>query len=69
MLRDMGVTVPITGFPRGAGAMLPEYARVTGVTAVGLDTAAVPLFVNTALPEGIARFRDHLDPLPVDRRR
>ena len=62
MLRDMGVTVPITGFPRGAGAMLPEYARVTGVTAVGLDTAAVPLFVNTALPEGMP-VQGHLDPL------
>lgn len=62
MLRDMGVTVPITGFPRGAGAMLPEYAQVTGVTAVGLDTAAVPLFVNTALPEGMP-VQGHLDPL------
>jgi len=62
MLRDMGVTVPITGFPRGAGAMLPEYARITGVTAVGLDTAAVPLFVNTALPEGMP-VQGHLDPL------
>jgi uroporphyrinogen decarboxylase len=62
MLRDMGVSVPITGFPRGAGAMLPEYARITGVTAVGLDTAAVPLFVNTALPEGMP-VQGHLDPL------
>ena len=62
MLRDMGVTVPIMGFPRGAGAMLPEYAEVTGVTAVGLDTAAVPAFVKASLPAQMP-VQGHLDPL------
>ena len=51
-LRKMGIDVPIIGFPRGAAAKLPEYVETTGVTAVGLDTAAVPSFVNNALPEG-----------------
>ena len=35
--------VPVIGFPRGAGAMYPEYRRrETGVAAVALDSA-VPL--------------------------
>ena len=61
-LRSMGVTVPIIGFPRGAGAMLPIYADATGVTAVGLDTAAVPGFVNSTLPASMP-VQGHLDPL------
>ncbi len=61
-LRAMGVTVPIVGFPRGAGVMLDAYAKETGVTAVGLDTAAVPAFVNSVLPSGMP-VQGHLDPL------
>lgn len=61
-LRDMGITVPIIGFPRGAAAMLGAYAEETGVTAVGLDTAAVPDFVNSVLPKGMP-VQGHLDPL------
>jgi len=38
--------VPIIGFPRGAGAMIGDYARITGVDAVGLDTQS-PLTVLT----------------------
>lgn len=61
-LRDMGITVPIIGFPRGAAAMLGDYAAETGVSAVGLDTAAVPSFVNSVLPENMP-VQGHLDPL------
>ncbi|MEE2920767.1 MAG: uroporphyrinogen decarboxylase [Pseudomonadota bacterium] len=61
-LRKMGIDVPIIGFPRGAAAMLPEYVETTGVTAVGLDTAAVPSFINAALPDGFP-VQGHLDPL------
>lgn len=61
-LRELGVTVPITGFPRGAGAMLPAYAEQTGVTAVGLDTSVVPEYVNAALPKDMP-VQGHLDPL------
>lgn len=61
-LRAMGVSVPIIGFPRGAGVMLPEYVRETGVTAVGLDTAASPVFINAELPQGLP-VQGHLDPL------
>lgn len=61
-LREMGITVPIIGFPRGAGVMLPEYVAETRVTAVGLDTAAVPAFVNQNLPANFP-VQGHLDPL------
>ncbi len=61
-LRSMGITVPIIGFPRGAAAMLGEYVHETGVTAVGIDTAATPAFVNNILPEGMP-VQGNLDPL------
>jgi len=61
-LRELGVDVPITGFPRGAGAMLPAYAAQTGVTAVGLDTSVVPEYVNDVLPKTMP-VQGHLDPL------
>ncbi|MCL4129512.1 UNVERIFIED_CONTAM: hypothetical protein GTU68_016430 [Idotea baltica] len=61
-IRERGLTVPIIGFPRGAGAMLPAYAAETGVTAVGLDTGTVPTFVSAALPKDLP-VQGHLDPL------
>ncbi len=61
-LRELGVDKPIIGFPRGSGPMLAEYVGETDVTAVGLDTAAVPQHVNTSLPEGFP-VQGHLDPL------
>ena len=36
--------VPVIGFPKGAGAKLPAYARETGVDAVGLDETVDPLW-------------------------
>ena len=61
-LRAMGVMVPVIGFPRGAGVMIEAYAKETGVTAVGLDTAAVPAYVNSVLPKDMP-VQGHLDPL------
>lgn len=63
-LRADGVTVPIIGFARGCGALLPSYAAQTGVQAVGLDTGQVPSFVNSALPKGFP-VQGHLDPLSL----
>ncbi|HBH90955.1 uroporphyrinogen decarboxylase [Ponticaulis sp.] len=63
-LRSAGVTVPIIGFPRGAGAKLADYVAQTGVNSVGLDTGQVPSFVNTSLPKGFP-VQGHLDPLSV----
>ena len=61
-LRELGVNLPIIGFPRGAATMLPAYAAETGVSAVGLDTAVTPSFVNRELPNDFP-VQGHLDPL------
>lgn len=37
-LKETCPDVPIIGFPRGLGALYPDYVRETGVDAVGLDS-------------------------------
>lgn len=61
-LRDMGVTVPIIGFPRGAATMIGSYADQVAVNGLGLDTAISPAHVLKAVPETIA-VQGHLDPV------
>lgn len=39
-LRAAGVTAPVIGFPRGAGALVEGYAAAAGVEGVALDTQA-----------------------------
>jgi uroporphyrinogen decarboxylase len=39
-LREMGVDLPVIGFPRGAGALVDVYADKAAVTAVALDVQA-----------------------------
>jgi uroporphyrinogen decarboxylase len=39
-VRAAGVTAPFIGFPRGAGALVENYAEATPVEAVALDTQA-----------------------------
>jgi uroporphyrinogen decarboxylase len=39
-LRQMGVTLPVIGFPRGAGALVDGYAANATVDAVALDVQA-----------------------------
>jgi uroporphyrinogen decarboxylase len=49
-LRGLGVTAPVIGFPRGATeTQIVAYARETGVTALGLDTAADPEALHARL--------------------
>ena len=54
--------VPVIGFPKGAGAKLPAYARETEVDALGLDETIDPLWAARALPEGLP-VQGNLDPL------
>lgn len=61
-LRDMGVTVPIIGFPRGAATMIKSYADQVAVNGIGLDTAISPDHVLKAVPETMA-VQGHLDPV------
>jgi uroporphyrinogen decarboxylase len=39
-LRELGVTVPIIGFPRGGASLLDEYAAGSGVDVIGMDVTA-----------------------------
>jgi len=56
--------VPIIGFPKGAGAKLPQYARETGVDAVGLDETVDPVWANAVLPDALP-VQGNLDPLAL----
>ncbi|MPT48706.1 MAG: uroporphyrinogen decarboxylase [Sphingobium sp.] len=56
--------VPIIGFPKGAGSKLVNYARETGVDAVGLDETIDPVWANDHLPAGIP-VQGNLDPLAL----
>lgn len=60
-LEELGVTVPVTGFPRGAGALLGRYARETGVSALGVDTQTPAHFARGQAPAGMA-LQGNLDP-------
>lgn len=53
---------PVIGFPKGAGAKLAEYARRTGVDAIGLDETVDPEWANRELPDGMP-VQGNLDPL------
>jgi uroporphyrinogen decarboxylase len=60
-LRELGVTVPIIGFPRGAGAQIAAYANETGVTALGVDTQTPADFAIEVTPEAMP-LQGNLDP-------
>jgi uroporphyrinogen decarboxylase len=61
-LKDSHPDVPVIGFPKGAGAKLPAYARETGVDAVGLDETLDPAWAMRELPAGMP-VQGNLDPL------
>lgn len=60
-VRALGVTVPVIGFPRGAGALIGRYAHETGVTALGVDTQTPPAFARAQAPAGMP-LQGSLDP-------
>ena len=60
-LRDLGVTAPIIGFPRGAGAQVQAYAHETGITALGVDTQTPADFAIEITPERFP-LQGNLDP-------
>jgi uroporphyrinogen decarboxylase len=63
-LREIGVTVPVIGFPRGAGVQIAAYANETGVTAMGIDTQTPAGFAIKAAPERMP-LQGNLDPLAL----
>ena len=63
-LRQRCPGTPIIGFPKGAGAKLPAYARETGVDALGLDETVDPVWADAVLPKGLP-VQGNLDPLAL----
>lgn len=60
-VRELGVTVPLIGFPRGSAALAELYATECAVQAVALDTAC-PLEVGRRV-QAIKPIQGALDPL------
>src|SRR3954452_5623777 len=54
----------IIGFPRGAGALLPDYVESTGVDAVSIDWAAEPRLIRDHVQTKVA-VQGNLDPLAL----
>lgn len=64
VLRERHPSVPVIGFPRLAGLMIDEYAAVTAVDGVGLDTAMALAAVRQCVPASVA-LQGNLDPLAL----
>jgi uroporphyrinogen decarboxylase len=60
-VRELGVTVPLIGFPRGSAALAERYAAEVDVQAVALDTAC-PLETGRRV-QAIKPIQGALDPL------
>lgn len=60
-VRTVHPDVPIIGFPRGAGPLLPDYAAETGVSCVGIDTAILAAWAASALQPSCV-VQGNLDP-------
>jgi uroporphyrinogen decarboxylase len=63
-LKSRHPTVPVIGFPKGAGGKLGAYARETGVDAIGLDETVEPAWASRELPDGLP-VQGNLDPLAL----
>ena len=64
-LKESHPDTPVIGFPKGAGAKLPAYARETGVDAVGLDETLDPVWAHQSLPQGMP-VQGNFDPLLLE---
>jgi uroporphyrinogen decarboxylase len=61
-LRELGVTVPIIGFPREAGSLVQIYAQGVDVDAIALDTGADARWVRGSVGSVVA-LQGNLDPM------
>jgi uroporphyrinogen decarboxylase len=57
-------SVPVIGFPKGAGGKLASYAAETGVSAIGLDETVDPVWAARQLPDTLP-VQGNLDPLAL----
>ena len=63
-VRKKAADAKIIGFPRGAGALLPQYVDTTGVDAVSIDWAAEPSLIRDRVQSRVA-VQGNLDPLAL----
>ncbi len=63
-LRERGITVPVIGFARGLGAAQLDFARQTGVQAVGCEWSLPVSYMAEVLVPEVA-VQGNLDPLLV----
>ena len=63
-VRQQAPDAKIIGFPRGAGALLPDYVDATGVDGVSIDWAAEPSLIRTRVQNRVA-IQGNLDPLAL----
>jgi len=63
-LRAESPAIPIIAFPRGAATQLGKFAGLTGLSAIGLDTAVEPRAAAALLPARLA-LQGNLDPLAL----
>jgi uroporphyrinogen decarboxylase len=61
-LKQSFPTVPVIGFPRGAGLLYQRYAEESGVDAVGLDTIVPTRFARDHLQNRVV-VQGNLDPV------
>ncbi len=54
----------VIGFPRGAGALLPDYVETTGVDGVSIDWAVEPSLIRERVQNRVA-IQGNLDPLAL----
>jgi uroporphyrinogen decarboxylase len=63
-IRAAGITVPIMGFPRGAGLNAIRYAHETGITGIAAGTQMPMDDFRATLPENMP-LQGNLDPLAL----
>ena len=64
ILNEARPGLKVIGFPRLAGSLLAEYAAVTGVQAVGVDTGTDPAIAAKTVSASVA-VQGNLDPLAL----
>ncbi len=63
-LRKKHPSIPIIGFPKGAGTLYPAYAERTDITALGIDTQTPVDWANANLPNTLP-LQGNLDPFTL----
>ncbi|MFI4947558.1 MAG: uroporphyrinogen decarboxylase [Alphaproteobacteria bacterium] len=63
-LKERHPSVPVIGFPRGAGVFYPRYAEESGVDAVSIDTTVPGAFAREQL-QGRVTVQGNLDPVAL----